>query len=52
MFPGFDAAMGDLARLENMAKRWLLQGAQLGHKLTARARRGKPPPRPQFPLDD
>jgi hypothetical protein len=40
MFPGFDAAMGDLARPENMAKRWLLQGAQLGHKLSARVRRG------------
>jgi hypothetical protein len=37
-FPGFDAAMGDLARPENMAKRWLRQSMQLKHKLSSRVR--------------
>jgi hypothetical protein len=37
-FPGFDTAMGDLARPENMAKRWLRQSVQLKNKLSARVR--------------
>jgi hypothetical protein len=37
-FPGFDTAMGDLARPENMAKRWLRQSVQLKNKLSAHVR--------------
>jgi hypothetical protein len=48
-FPGFDTAMGDLARPENLAKRWLRQSARnLSERVRARAHLFDGAPRPHF----